>query len=86
MASDNEIEEAAKVLYDGDWMGTVDRVGKDAARTIARRILDAAERVREPVIFVTADYFPGPQLRCTVNGPQHIAVERLPSPPGQESP
>jgi hypothetical protein len=33
-------------------------------------------KLREPVTFTTSDHL-GPPLRCTVQGPQHIVVERV---------
>lgn len=40
----------------------------------AEAALDAAEKVREPVVFTTNT---DPPLRCTVNGPAHIVVAKV---------
>lgn len=41
-----EIEAAAEVLYGPEWAQTLDPRGKDEARALAKRVLEAAEAHR----------------------------------------
>ncbi|MDB5579815.1 MAG: hypothetical protein JWR80_4991 [Bradyrhizobium sp.] len=89
MPSDEEILAAARVIAVTDdgcaveagqvpcvsYPGPIDEHECDCVRRAAAALL-AAEAVREPVVFVTADG----SHRCTVNGPQHILVQRLSEP------
>jgi hypothetical protein len=73
MPSDKEIEAAAEAL-----LNFSDNEPLPASSTeMARAALHAAEKVREPVIFETSDYF-GRRLKCTVGGPEYIVVEKAP--------
>lgn len=74
MPSEKEIDAAADVI----WQAIQDLYrGDDAPHDVAKAALEAAEKVREPVVFVTGDHFGVPRLRCIVNGPQYIVVDEI---------
>lgn len=54
MATPAEIEAGAEVLYGPEWPQTLDPRGKDEARNLARKVLEAAEACR-PALFLGSD-------------------------------
>lgn len=69
-----EIETAARAYLDFD--SPKEQPLYSRVEAAMEAALVAAEGAREPVVFTTADG----SHRCTVNGPQHIVVERLKAP------
>lgn len=80
MASETEVEAAARAYLDFE-----PAEGEEVwsrVHSAMRAALAAAEAVREPAVFTTADG----RWHCTVNGPQHIVCVPVDKPAAGDAP